>query len=76
MSWRVLTLSLAPGVVAPGRPDDLAEVLTLARRLDEAGELVRQALELYEQKGNVVLVDRARSTLVSLSPWRTIGRRY
>ena len=40
---------------------DLAEVLRVAGREDEATPVVEQALELYEQKGNVVGAERARS---------------
>ena len=42
---------------------DLAEVLRVAGRGDEAARCVEQALELYEQKGNVVGAERARSSL-------------
>ena len=44
---------------------DLAEVLRVAGREGEgeAAPVIRQALELYEQKGNVVGAERARSLL-------------
>src|SRR5215218_8507924 len=42
---------------------DLAEVLRAVGRADEAVPYVEQALELYEQKGNIVGADRARSSL-------------
>ena len=42
---------------------DLAEVLRVTGRDDEATPFVEQALELYEQKGHVVGADRARSAL-------------
>jgi class 3 adenylate cyclase/tetratricopeptide (TPR) repeat protein len=42
---------------------DLAEVLRLDARNDEAGESVASALALYERKGNVVAANRARLQL-------------
>jgi DNA-binding SARP family transcriptional activator len=39
---------------------DLAHVLARARRPREAGEAIRRARELYEQKGNLIAADRAR----------------
>jgi predicted ATPase len=42
---------------------DLAEVLRAAGREADAVPFVEQALELYEQKGNVVAAARARTTL-------------
>jgi hypothetical protein len=42
---------------------DLAEVLRTARRETESVTFVEQALELYEQKGNVVAAGRARRIL-------------
>jgi DNA-binding SARP family transcriptional activator len=42
---------------------DLAEVLRLSGREGECAPVVGQALELYEQKGNVVGVGRARALL-------------
>ena len=44
---------------------DLAEVLRLGRREGESVPVVRQALELYEQKGNVVGAERARALLAA-----------
>jgi tetratricopeptide (TPR) repeat protein len=40
---------------------DLAEVLRLDGRTEEARDFARQAVELYERKGNVVLADRTRA---------------
>ena len=42
---------------------DLAEVLSISGRDDEAMAEVRRALELYEQKGILVSARRARSLL-------------
>jgi tetratricopeptide (TPR) repeat protein len=42
---------------------DLAEVLQLGGRPDDAEEAVRGALDLYEEKGNLVSAERARSRL-------------
>jgi DNA-binding SARP family transcriptional activator len=42
---------------------DLAEVLRLGGREGESAPVVRQALELYEQKGNAVGAGRARALL-------------
>ena len=42
---------------------DLAEVLRLCSRPDEAADAVRAALALYEAKGNVAAADRARTLL-------------
>jgi tetratricopeptide (TPR) repeat protein len=44
---------------------DLADVLGLAGRTDEAGEAARGALALYERKGNLVSAQRARLRLAS-----------
>jgi Flp pilus assembly protein TadD len=44
---------------------DLAEVLELAGRPDEAREAVKRALQLYEQKEHLVGVERARAALAS-----------
>jgi class 3 adenylate cyclase/tetratricopeptide (TPR) repeat protein len=46
---------------------NLAEVLRLAGRADEATSAARGAAEKYEQKGNVVAVGRARALLEELS---------
>jgi len=45
---------------------DLAEVLRLAGRTQEAADAARSALSLYEQKGNVVMAGRARAVLDEL----------
>ena len=42
---------------------DLAEVLTLGGRLNEAASRSREALEIYERKGNVVSAGRVKATL-------------
>ena len=42
---------------------DLADVLRTAGRETESTAFAKQALELYEQKGNVVAVERARRIL-------------
>jgi hypothetical protein len=42
---------------------DLAEVLRAPGRETDAAPFVEQALELYEQKGNVVAAERARAML-------------
>jgi tetratricopeptide (TPR) repeat protein len=42
---------------------DLAEVLEAAGRAEEAREAVRSALDLYEEKGNLVSAGRARRRL-------------
>ena len=42
---------------------DLAEVLTLGGRHNEAASRSREALEIYERKGNVVSAGRVRATL-------------
>ncbi len=46
---------------------DLAEVLRLADRPDEAADALREAVELYARKGNVVSADRARTLLADLN---------
>jgi class 3 adenylate cyclase/tetratricopeptide (TPR) repeat protein len=46
---------------------DLAEVLLLAGRRREARDALAGALELYEQKGNLVHADRARRMLAELN---------
>jgi class 3 adenylate cyclase/tetratricopeptide (TPR) repeat protein len=45
---------------------DLAEVLELAGRADEAKPILEQALDLFEQKGNVVSARKARAVLNEL----------
>ena len=48
---------------------DLAEVLELADRADEAQPILEHALRLFEQKGNVVSAEKARAHLnVDLAP--------
>ena len=47
---------------------DLGEVLQEAGRRAEAREATRQALALYEQKGNSVAADRTRARFVELTP--------
>jgi tetratricopeptide (TPR) repeat protein len=46
---------------------DLAEVLTLAGRPEEAAEALQQALEQYERKENLVMAERTRERL-ALAP--------
>jgi tetratricopeptide (TPR) repeat protein len=45
---------------------DLAEVLDLAERFDEAAPLIAEALRLYEQKGNIVSAGKAHELLAEL----------
>jgi hypothetical protein len=45
---------------------DLAEVLSLANRSQEAAEALEQACARYERKGNRVSAQRARSRLAEL----------
>ena len=45
---------------------DLAEVLLLAGRAEEAAEALEQALARYERKGNVVMAARTRDRLEAL----------
>ena len=45
---------------------DLAEVLLLAGKPDEAAAALEQALERYERKGNLVSTQRARARLADL----------
>jgi DNA-binding SARP family transcriptional activator/tetratricopeptide (TPR) repeat protein len=47
---------------------DLAEVLRIAGRADEASPLVRHAITLHERKGNVISAAKARDLLAKLSP--------
>jgi hypothetical protein len=44
----------------------LAEVLHLAHRPVEAGNAVREALGLFDEKGNVVTASRAKDLLATL----------
>jgi tetratricopeptide (TPR) repeat protein len=46
---------------------DLADVLDAGGRESEAGDAVKQALALYERKGNVVSAARARERVGQLS---------
>jgi class 3 adenylate cyclase/tetratricopeptide (TPR) repeat protein len=46
---------------------DLAEVLRLAGRTQNAAESLRQALQLYDHKGNLVLAAKARNGLRELA---------
>ena len=46
---------------------DLAEVLLLAGKRDEAAAALEQALERYERKGNVVMAARTRDRLVGVA---------
>jgi tetratricopeptide (TPR) repeat protein len=45
---------------------DLAEVLLLAGRAEEAAEAFEQALARYERKGNIVMAARTRDRLEAL----------
>jgi class 3 adenylate cyclase/tetratricopeptide (TPR) repeat protein len=45
---------------------DLGEVLRVAKNASQANEAVAKALELYEQKGNVVMASKARTRLEEL----------
>jgi tetratricopeptide (TPR) repeat protein len=47
---------------------DLAEVLELAGRREEATAVLREALERYERKGALVPAERARERLAALEP--------
>jgi tetratricopeptide (TPR) repeat protein len=47
---------------------DLAEVLRLAGRPEESSRVVADALRLYDQKGSLLLADRARSILRDYPP--------
>jgi hypothetical protein len=42
---------------------DLAAVLGIAKREDDATDAVKHALALYEEKGNVVLTRVARGSM-------------
>jgi tetratricopeptide (TPR) repeat protein len=44
----------------------LAEVLELANKRNDAGDITEQALALYEQKGNLVMANRTRKRLTEL----------
>jgi hypothetical protein len=45
----------------------LAEVLSVAARPREAATALEQAIQLYEQKGNVVSAAKARSELEAIA---------
>ena len=49
---------------------DLAEVLLLAGKPDEAAAALRQALDRYERKGHLVLAQRVRDRLAGLGESR------
>ena len=46
---------------------DLAEVLALVGKANEATATLEQALERYERKGNLVSSERTRARLVALT---------
>jgi hypothetical protein len=46
---------------------DLAEVLTLVGRREEAADEARRALELFETKGNLVAAEWARARVSELT---------
>jgi Flp pilus assembly protein TadD len=46
---------------------DLADVLRSMGRVDEAGQNVQQAVELFERKGNRAMASRARTLFEQLS---------
>lgn len=46
---------------------DLAEVLALAGRAEEAAEVLEQALARYERKENLVMAERVRTRLRELA---------
>jgi class 3 adenylate cyclase/tetratricopeptide (TPR) repeat protein len=50
---------------------DLAEVLALAGRAGEAADGLRQALERYERKENVVMAERTRARLATIEATTT-----
>ena len=53
---------------------DLAEVLELAGRCEEAAAEVAKALALYERKGNVVMSERARARMAGLQGTSAVGK--
>jgi class 3 adenylate cyclase/tetratricopeptide (TPR) repeat protein len=53
---------------------DLAEVLELAGRCEEAAAEVAKALALYERKGNVVMSERARARMARLQGTSAVGK--
>ena len=50
---------------------DLAEVLLLAGKPDQAAAALEQALARYERKENVVMAERVRAQLAELRPSET-----
>jgi len=58
MARQTVDIALLAGALA-----DLAEVLALAGRQDETGPPLREALALYERKGDVTSVARVRRLL-------------
>ena len=54
-----------PGSLADAH-GDLAEVLTLAGRADEAEAELQEALALYERKGNLAMAERTSTRLREL----------
>jgi hypothetical protein len=42
---------------------DLAEVLALAHKTEDVSTALKQALERYERKGNIVMAERTRARL-------------
>jgi hypothetical protein len=46
---------------------DLAEVLELAGKVDEARTALLESVERFDRKGNVVMAERARSRLSELA---------
>ena len=53
---------------------DLAEVLLLTGKPDEAAAALEQALERYERKGNGVSTQRAQTRLAELQAAASVGR--
>jgi tetratricopeptide (TPR) repeat protein len=49
---------------------DLGEVLALAELPERAADTLRRALDLYEQKGNLVMAGRAQTTLDAMEVQR------
>jgi hypothetical protein len=49
---------------------DLAEVMRVSGQEGEAMPVAERAIELFEQKGNVVSAERAHRSLTELSPRR------
>jgi len=47
---------------------DLAQVLGMARRMDEAAAVGEVAIELFQRKGNTAAAERARARLAELAP--------